>query len=65
MEGNEILVQKMTTFHVYHFVNGHLSILKDVKLHKHVIKIVETLSKTCLTNQDDIKKRLVITGVSL
>ena len=63
MEGNEILVQKMTTFHVYHSVNGHLSILKDVKWHKHVIKIVEALSKTCLTCQDDIKKRLVVTGL--
>ena len=28
-----------------------------------MIKIVETLSKTCLTYQDDIKKRLVVTGL--
>ena len=30
MNGHEKLVQKMTSFHVYHFVSGHLSLLIDV-----------------------------------
>ena len=31
MKGHEKLVQKMTSFHVYHFGCGHLSLLKDPK----------------------------------